>query len=79
MAGPEEFDEEDNDKLPIDLQYLGGDKCRERDPDIRKIIVEALTQVSIDSFKYIFFCFFCVKYMGTLLLSSFAQQSLDAR
>ena len=46
LAGPEEFDEEDNDKLPIDLQYLGEDKCREVDPDIRKMLIEALTQVS---------------------------------
>lgn len=46
LAGPEEFDEEDNDKLPIDLQYLSEDKTRERDPDIRKMLLEALTQVS---------------------------------
>ena len=45
LAGPEEFDEEDNDKLPIDLQYLGEDKTREQDPDIRKMLLEALTQV----------------------------------
>ena len=31
LAGPEEFDEEDNDKLPIDLQYLGEEKSREKD------------------------------------------------
>nr|CAG4637150.1 EOG090X08WK [Ceriodaphnia reticulata]SVE73038.1 EOG090X08WK [Ceriodaphnia reticulata] len=45
LAGPEEFDEEDNDKLPIDLQYLGEDKTREKDPDIRKMLLEALTQL----------------------------------
>ncbi len=45
LAGPEEFDEEDNDKLPIDLQYLGEEKTREQDPDIRKMLLEALTQV----------------------------------
>lgn len=45
LAGPEEFDEEDNEKLPIDLQYLGEEKTRERDPDIRKALLEALTQV----------------------------------
>ena len=45
LAGPEEFDEEDNDKLPIDLQYLGEDKSREPDADIRKMLLEALTQV----------------------------------
>lgn len=35
LAGPEEFDDEDNDKLPIDLQYLPATKERERDVDIR--------------------------------------------
>nr|SVE83752.1 EOG090X08WK [Daphnia pulex] len=45
LAGPEEFDEEDNDKLPIDLQYLGEEKTREQDPDIRKMLLEALTQL----------------------------------
>lgn len=35
LAGPEEFDEEDNDKLPLELQYLPSDKNREEDPDIR--------------------------------------------
>ncbi|XP_066144525.1 protein HGH1 homolog [Euwallacea fornicatus] len=45
LAGPEEFDEEDNDKLPIELQYLPSDKEREEDPDIRCILVEAITQL----------------------------------
>lgn len=35
LAGNEEFDDEDNDKLPCDLQYLPEDKQREEDPDIR--------------------------------------------
>lgn len=35
LAGPEEFDDEDNDKLPISLQYLPETKTREADPDIR--------------------------------------------
>lgn len=35
LAGPEEFDDEDNEKLPIDLQYLPSNKQREMDPDIR--------------------------------------------
>lgn len=35
LAGPEEFDDEDNDKLPINLQYLPETKTRESDPDIR--------------------------------------------
>jgi len=67
LAGPEEFDEEDNDKLPIDLQYLGEEKSRERDPDIRKIIVEALTQVCVDSIRHNYI-FFVVKYVSTSFL-----------
>lgn len=35
LAGPEEFTDEENNKLPIDLQYLPETKKRERDPDIR--------------------------------------------
>lgn len=35
LAGAEEFDDEDNDKLPSELQYLDDDKKREADPDIR--------------------------------------------
>lgn len=35
LAGPEEFDDEDNDKLPINLQYLPETKTRETDPDLR--------------------------------------------
>ncbi|XP_044261319.1 protein HGH1 homolog isoform X2 [Tribolium madens] len=45
LAGNEEFDEEDNDKLPLDLQYLPEDKTREEDPDIRCMLLEALTQL----------------------------------
>lgn len=35
LAGPEEFDDEDNDKLPYSLQYLPNTKTREPCPDIR--------------------------------------------
>lgn len=45
LAGPEEFDDEDNDKLPEELQFLEPEKTREPDPDIRKMLVEAVTQV----------------------------------
>ncbi|XP_049535451.1 protein HGH1 homolog [Anopheles darlingi] len=45
LAGPEEFDDETNDKLPMELQYLGPDKKREEDPDIRKMLVESLAQL----------------------------------
>lgn len=51
LAGPEEFDEEDTEKLPFELQYLGENKKRESDADIRKMLLEALLQVNI----YIFF------------------------
>ncbi|XP_053695682.1 protein HGH1 homolog [Sabethes cyaneus] len=45
LAGPEEFDDETNDKLPVELQYLGPEKEREADPDIRKMLVESLGQL----------------------------------
>lgn len=35
LAGPEEFDDEDNNKLPVSLQYLPEMKRREPDVDIR--------------------------------------------
>ncbi|XP_041348916.1 protein HGH1 homolog [Gigantopelta aegis] len=45
LAGPEEFDDDDMEKLPDDLQYLPPDKQRESDPDIRKMLIEAITQL----------------------------------
>ncbi|XP_012254258.2 protein HGH1 homolog [Athalia rosae] len=45
LAGPEEFDDEDNDKLPMELQYLPEDKTRDSDPDIRTMLLEALLQL----------------------------------
>nr|CAD7455113.1 unnamed protein product [Timema tahoe] len=42
LAGPEEFDEEDTNKLPPDLQYLPTDKQREPDPDIRMCLIETV-------------------------------------
>ena len=45
LAGPEELDEDDMEKLPVDLQYLEPDKKRESDPDIRKMLVECVYQV----------------------------------
>nr|CAG4638564.1 EOG090X08WK [Cyclestheria hislopi] len=50
LAGPEEFSDEENDKLPIELQYLGDDKVREEDPDIRKMLIEALIQLCATKF-----------------------------
>lgn len=49
LAGPDTFDLEENDSLPIDLQYLPEDKEREPDPEIRKLLLEALMQVLIRS------------------------------
>ncbi|XP_061463184.1 protein HGH1 homolog [Rhineura floridana] len=42
LAGPEEFAEEEMERLPLDLQYLPPEKQREPDPDIRKMLLEAL-------------------------------------
>lgn len=46
LAGNEEFNDEDNEMLPIELQYLPEGKLREEDPDIRYILVETLTQLA---------------------------------
>jgi hypothetical protein len=45
LAGPEEFDDEDNEKLPIELQYLPEDKEREPESLIRKQLLEIIMQV----------------------------------
>ncbi|XP_023721778.1 protein HGH1 homolog isoform X2 [Cryptotermes secundus] len=45
LAGPEEFTDDEMDKLPLELQYLPEDKMREPDPDIRKMLLEALIQL----------------------------------
>ena len=45
LAGPEQFKEDEIEKLPVDLQYLPDDKIREPDPDIRKMLLEALLKV----------------------------------
>ncbi|XP_044514284.1 protein HGH1 homolog [Gracilinanus agilis] len=42
LAGPEEFSEDEMDRLPIDLQYLPPDKERESDADIRKMLIETI-------------------------------------
>lgn len=42
LSGPEEFDEEDMDRLPLDLQYLPSDKQREPDAEIRLMLVQTL-------------------------------------
>nr|CAG4644093.1 EOG090X08WK [Lepidurus arcticus] len=45
LAGPEEISDEEMEKLPIDLQYLSPDKLREPDPDIRRLLLEAVNQL----------------------------------
>jgi len=45
LAGPEEFDEEDNETLPIDLQYLPPDKKREPNKEIKNLLLESLFQL----------------------------------
>jgi len=45
LAGPEEFDEDDMEKLPVDLQYLEPDKKREPIANIRCMLVEAIHKV----------------------------------
>lgn len=47
LAGPEEFSEEEMERLPEDLQYLGDDKTRDGDPDIRKMLIESVMQVCV--------------------------------
>lgn len=42
LAGGEEFSDEDNDSLPIELQYLPADKQREPHPAVRKLLLEIL-------------------------------------
>ncbi|KAF3822838.1 hypothetical protein GH733_008212 [Mirounga leonina] len=42
LAGPEDFSEEEMERLPADLQYLPPDKQREPDADIRKMLLEAI-------------------------------------
>lgn len=45
LAGPEEYSDEDNDMFPTELQYLDTDKKREDDPDLRKMLLESLSQL----------------------------------
>ncbi|XP_005175970.1 protein HGH1 homolog [Musca domestica] len=45
LCGPEEFSDEENDMLPIDLQFLPETKTREEDPDLRKMLLESLLQL----------------------------------
>ena len=52
LAGPEQFSDEEMEALPLDLQYLTDDKERESDPDIRKMLVESIMKVDINTFNF---------------------------
>jgi len=47
LAGPspDTTTDEEMDKLPVDLQYLGPDQKIEEDPDIKKMLLESLLQL----------------------------------
>eukprot|EP01134_Creolimax_fragrantissima_P001516 CFRG1516T1 len=45
LAGPEEFDDEEMEGMPDDLQYLPDDKQREPDTGMRKMLIETLLQL----------------------------------
>ena len=45
LAGPEELDDDDMEKLPDALQYLPDDKTREEDASIRLMLLEAVYQL----------------------------------
>ncbi|XP_065371461.1 protein HGH1 homolog [Calliphora vicina] len=45
LCGPEEFSDEENEMLPLELQYLPETKTREEDPDLRKMLLESLLQL----------------------------------
>ena len=47
LAGGEELCESENDKLPMELQYLEDDKERESDPEIRMMLIECLMMVRL--------------------------------
>lgn len=51
LAGPEEFEEDDMEKLPVDLQYLGDDKTRESEADIRIMLLESIMQVPLNQVR----------------------------
>ncbi|XP_055330813.1 protein HGH1 homolog [Paramacrobiotus metropolitanus] len=45
LAGPEELDEDEMEKLPIDLQYLPEHKAREPESALRVVLLETLLQL----------------------------------
>ncbi|XP_063836300.1 protein HGH1 homolog [Ostrinia nubilalis] len=55
LMGNEDYPDHEMDKLPIALQYFPKEKRRERDPDIRKMVLETLNKL-------------CTKRMGREML-----------
>ena len=51
LAGPEQFEDDEMEQLPDDLQYLPDDKLRDDDPDIRKMCIEAIMKVRVCVFS----------------------------
>lgn len=45
LIGGEELDDEDMDGMPDELQYMDPDKTRESDADMRKMLLETLSQL----------------------------------
>ncbi len=54
----DELTEEENEQLPIDLQYLPSDKKRESDRDIQQILLETILLVCLER-KKIYIYLFC--------------------
>ena len=46
LAGPEEFTPEENEFLPLDLQYLPDTKQRESNKEVQMLLCESLFQVN---------------------------------
>ncbi|CAL1289578.1 unnamed protein product [Larinioides sclopetarius] len=55
LMGPEEYDEEQMEKLPLDCQYLESTKQRETVPQIRRALIQALSLLCYteDGWKYL--------------------------
>ena len=64
LAGPEEFDSDEMDKLPEDLQYLPPDKTREPDADIRIMLIETILMVRFRGFPPLIYSFSNVLYLS---------------
>ena len=60
LAGPEEFEDNETEKLPLDLQYLPVEKMREHDIDVRKLLVESVILVK----NYLFLLSFELQRIG---------------